>query len=135
MHDISIAFGGVQALDRVSLRLLPGEVHALMGENGAGKSTLIKALTGVYPVEAGQIHVLGEPVAFSGPAAAQAAGVSTVYQEVNLCPNLTVGENLLLGREPRRAGRIDWRGVRRRAAEVLGRLRLDVDPSSALGAH
>ncbi len=94
MTGISVAFGPVQALQSVDLRLYPGEVHALMGENGAGKSTLIKALTGVYPVDAGQIHVLGEPVAFSGPAAAQAAGVSTVYQEVNLCPNLTVGENL-----------------------------------------
>jgi galactofuranose transport system ATP-binding protein len=135
MTGISVAFGPVQALQSVDLRLYPGEVHALMGENGAGKSTLIKALTGVYPVDAGQIRVLGEPVAFSGPAAAQAAGVSTVYQEVNLCPNLSVGENLLLGREPRRAGRIDWRGVRRRAAEVLGRLHLDLDPSSALGAH
>jgi len=135
MLGISVAFGPVQALDSVDLRLYPGEVHALMGENGAGKSTLIKALTGVHPVDAGEIRVNGEPVAFSGPAAAQAAGISTVYQEVNLCPNLSVAENLLLGREPRRAGRIDWRGARRRAAEVLGRLHLDLDPSSPLGAH
>ncbi|WP_433559511.1 sugar ABC transporter ATP-binding protein [Pseudonocardia xinjiangensis] len=135
MTGISVAFGPVQALQSVDLRLHPGEVHALMGENGAGKSTLIKTLTGVHPVDAGEIRVRGEPVAFAGPAAAQAAGISTVYQEVNLCPNLSVGENLLLGREPRRAGRIDWRGVRRRAAEVLGRLHLDVDPSSPLGAH
>jgi simple sugar transport system ATP-binding protein len=134
MTGISVAFGPVQALDSVDLRLYPGEVHALMGENGAGKSTLIKALTGVHPVDAGQIQVQGEPVAFSGPAAAQAAGISTVYQEVNLCPNLSVAENLLLGREPRRAGRIDWRGARRRATEVLGRLHLDLDPSSPLGA-
>jgi monosaccharide-transporting ATPase len=135
MTGISVAFGPVQALDSVDLRLYPGEVHALMGENGAGKSTLIKALTGVHPVDAGQITVHGEPAAFSGPAAAQAAGISTVYQEVNLCPNLSVAENLLLGREPRRAGRIDWRGARRRATEVLGRLHLDLDPSSPLGAH
>ncbi|WP_433296147.1 sugar ABC transporter ATP-binding protein [Pseudonocardia sp. CA-142604] len=135
MTGISVAFGPVQALQSVDLRLHPGEVHALMGENGAGKSTLIKTLTGVHPVDAGEIRVQGEPVAFAGPAAAQAAGISTVYQEVNLCPNLSVGENLLLGREPRRAGRIDWRGVRRRSAEVLGRLHLDVDPSSPLGAH
>jgi galactofuranose transport system ATP-binding protein len=135
MTGISVAFGPVQALDSVDLRLYPGEVHALMGENGAGKSTLIKALTGVHPIDAGEIRVLGEPAAFSGPAAAQAAGISTVYQEVNLCPNLSVAENLLLGREPRRAGRIDWRGARRRATEVLGRLHLDLDPSSALGAH
>jgi monosaccharide-transporting ATPase len=135
MTGISVAFGPVQALDSVDLRLYPGEVHALMGENGAGKSTLIKALTGVHPVDAGHIQVLGEPVAFSGPAAAQASGISTVYQEVNLCPNLSVAENLLLGREPRRAGRIDWRGARRRATEVLGRLHLDLDPSSPLDAH
>ncbi|WP_459218853.1 sugar ABC transporter ATP-binding protein [Pseudonocardia sichuanensis] len=135
MTGISVAFGPVQALESVDLRLYPGEVHALMGENGAGKSTLIKALTGVHPVDAGEIRVLGEPVAFTGPAAAQAAGISTVYQEVNLCPNLSVAENLLLGREPRRAGRIDWRGVRRRAAEVLAGLHLDLDPASQLGAH
>jgi galactofuranose transport system ATP-binding protein len=135
MSGISVAFGPVQALQSVDLRLHPGEVHALMGENGAGKSTLIKALTGVHPVDAGEIRVHGAPVAFSGPAAAQAAGISTVYQEVNLCANLTVAENLLLGREPRRAGRIDWRGVRRRAGDVLSRLHLDIDPSSALGAH
>ena len=107
MYDISIAFAGVQALDRVSLRLLPGEVHALMGENGAGKSTLIKALTGVYAVDAGEIRVEGAAQVFSSPAAAQAAGISTVYQEVNLVPNLTVAENMLLGREPRRLGGID----------------------------
>ncbi|OZM81649.1 sugar ABC transporter ATP-binding protein [Pseudonocardia sp. MH-G8] len=135
MSGISVAFGPVQALASVDLRLHPGEVHALMGENGAGKSTLIKALTGVHTVDAGEIRVHGEPAAFGGPAAAQAAGISTVYQEVNLCPNLTVAENLLLGREPRRMGRIDWRGMRRRAVEVLGTLHLDLDPSSALGAH
>jgi simple sugar transport system ATP-binding protein len=135
MSGISVTFGPVRALDGVDLRLHPGEVHALMGENGAGKSTLIKALTGVYPIDAGEIRVGGRPVAFSGPAAAQAAGISTVYQEVNLCTNLTVGENVLLGREPRRAGRIDWRGVRRRAKEVLARLHLDIDPNSSLGSH
>jgi galactofuranose transport system ATP-binding protein len=78
MTGISVAFGPVQALDAVDLRLYPGEVHALMGENGAGKSTLIKALTGVHPVDAGHIRVRGEQVAFSGPAAAHAPGVSTV---------------------------------------------------------
>ena len=112
MTGISVAFGPVQALDSVDLRLYPGEVHALMGENGAGKSTLIKALTGVHPVDAGEIRVHGEPVAFSGPAAAQAAGVSTVYQEVNLCPNLSVAENISIGREPRRLGMVRWRAVR-----------------------
>ena len=106
MHDISITFGGVQALSGVDLRLFPGEVHALMGENGAGKSTLIKALTGVYSIDAGSITVAGRRRSRSPrPAASQAAGISTVYQEVNLCTNLTVAENMLLGREPRRFGR------------------------------
>ena len=135
LRGIEIAFPGVKALDGVDFRLLPGEVHALMGENGAGKSTLIKALTGVYGIDAGTITVAGTERVFSGPAAAQAAGIATVYQEVNLCPNLTVGENVLLGREPRRLGRIDRRALRRRAQELLARLHLDVDPDSTLGDH
>ncbi|MBA3907964.1 MAG: sugar ABC transporter ATP-binding protein [Pseudonocardiales bacterium] len=135
MRDISISFPGVKALDGVDFRLLPGEVHALMGENGAGKSTLIKALTGVYGIDAGTIKVRGEGQVFAGPGAAQQAGIATVYQEVNLCPNLTVAENILLGREPRRLGRIDRRAVRKRAAELLARLNLSVDPDSVLGGH
>ncbi|GAA4968952.1 sugar ABC transporter ATP-binding protein [Kineococcus glutinatus] len=135
MRGISIEFPGVKALQGVDFRLLPGEVHALMGENGAGKSTLIKALTGVYAVDAGEIRVGGGPVTFSGPAASQAAGISTVYQEVNLCANLTVAENILLGREPRRAGSIDSRAMRARAREVLTRMGLHVDPASTLGEH
>src|SRR3954451_5415302 len=89
MQDISITFPGVKALDGVDFRLLPGEVHALMGENGAGKSTLIKALTGVYGTDSGTIGVRGQEQVFAGPGAAQEAGIATVYQEVNLCPNLT----------------------------------------------
>src|SRR3954464_1101777 len=135
MRGITIEFPGVKALANVDFVLRAGEVHALMGENGAGKSTLIKALTGVYPVDAGRITLDGAGVEFSGPAQAQAAGISTVYQEVDLCPNLTVAENLLLGREPRKWGRIDGRAVRRRAREVLARLHLDIDPSSPLGSH
>ncbi|WP_370240800.1 sugar ABC transporter ATP-binding protein [Aeromicrobium sp.] len=135
LTGIEIGFPGVKALDGVSLRLLPGEVHALMGENGAGKSTLIKALTGVYAIDAGSLRVDGQEHRFSGPAESQAAGISTVYQEVNLCTNLTVAENMLLGREPRRFGRIHTRAMNRRAAEVLARLGLDVDPTSTLGSH
>ena len=135
LTGIEIGFPGVKALDGVSLRLLPGEVHALMGENGAGKSTLIKALTGVYAIDAGSLKVDGQEHRFSGPAESQAAGISTVYQEVNLCTNLTVAENMLLGREPRRLGRIHTRAMNRRAAEVLARLGLDVDPTSTLGSH
>jgi galactofuranose transport system ATP-binding protein len=135
MTGITVTFGAVTALQDVDFRLYPGEVHALMGENGAGKSTLIKALTGVYTPAAGEIRFDGRPVAFAGPGDAQDAGISTVYQEVNLCANLSVAENLLLGREPRRFGRIDWKAARRRAAEVLDGLHVKCDPSSPLGAH
>ncbi|MCS5713848.1 sugar ABC transporter ATP-binding protein [Herbiconiux sp. CPCC 205716] len=135
MSAISISFPGVKALDDVSFRMFPGEVHSLMGENGAGKSTLIKALTGVYQIDSGSIVVDGESVSFTGPAAAQAAGIATVYQEVNLLPNLSVAENILLGREPRRFGSIDGRAMRRRAAELLDGLNLDIDPGSLLGSH
>ena len=135
MTDISISFPGVKARDAVDFRMFPGEVHSLMGENGAGKSTLIKALTGVYSVDSGVIRLGGEKVTFSEPAQAQAAGISTVYQEVNLLGNLTVAENVLLGREPRRFGGIDWRAMRRRAAEILEGLSLDVDPNSLLNSH
>ena len=119
MHDISIAFGGVPALAGVDLRLFPGEVHALMGENGAGKSTLIKALTGVYAIDSGTVVVGGEAHRFSSPAESQAAGISTVYQEINLAPNLSVAENMLLGREPRRRGGIDVKAMNRQAAATL----------------
>jgi simple sugar transport system ATP-binding protein len=143
MRDISITFGSVRALDGVSLRLFPGEVHSLMGENGAGKSTLIKALTGVYPIDGGTVTVDGRQREFGNPAAAREAGISTVYQEVNLLPNLSVAENMLLGREPRRLpgaflgaiGGIDRRAMNRRAKTTLDRLGLNIDPSSILGDH
>jgi simple sugar transport system ATP-binding protein len=135
MRGISIAFGGVAALAGVDLRLFPGEVHALIGENGAGKSTMIKALTGVYTIDDGTIVVGGEEHEFSSPTEAQAAGISTVYQEINLVPNLTVAENMLLGREPRRWGGIDSRAMNRQAAATLQRLGIAVDPASELGTH
>lgn len=135
MTDVSISFPGVKALDRVSFRMFPGEVHSLMGENGAGKSTIIKALTGVYGIDDGTISLNGSPVSFAGPANAQDAGIATVYQEVNLLPNLSVAENIMLGREPRRFGSIHWRAMRKRAAELLAQLRLDIDPASLLGSH
>ncbi len=135
MSGITIEFPGVKALSEVSLRLFPGEVHSLMGENGAGKSTLIKALTGVYAIDAGTISVHGSMVSFDGPAQAQTAGIATVYQEVNLVTNLTVAENIMLGREPRRLGMIDWRRMRRHAAKVLADLNLDIDPGSLLSGH
>ncbi len=132
MSGIRKEFPGVLALDGVDFRMYPGEVHALMGENGAGKSTLIKVLTGVYGVDAGTIELSGDQVAFTGPGEAQQAGISTVYQEVNLCPNLSVAENVCLGREPRRFGRIQWGPMRRRAEELLARLDVHVDVSAEL---
>ena len=135
MRGISMEFPGVKALQDVDFRLFAGEVHALMGENGAGKSTLIKVLTGVYTATDGTTELRGEQVVFSGPGEAQEAGVSTVYQEVNLCPNLSVAENILLGREPRRFGSIDSAATKDRARELLARMGLRIDPSSILEEH
>ncbi len=135
MRGITISFPGVLALDAVDFCLRSGEIHALMGENGAGKSTLIKALTGVYPIDSGEITVAGRPVVFRSTADAQAAGISTVYQEVNLCPNLSVGENVMLGHEPSHGGRIDWRAVHQRAAGHLRNLGLEIDTRTALSTH
>lgn len=134
-HGIRKRFPGALALDGVALRLFPGEVHALMGENGAGKSTLIKVLTGVHPADGGTVLVDGRPHGFTDPLQAQRAGISTVYQEVNLCPNLSVAENILIGREPRRFGLVHWPAMRRRAAELLTELELDLDVTAPLGAH
>jgi galactofuranose transport system ATP-binding protein len=135
LRGITVEFPGVKALDGVDLTLRPGEVHTLMGENGAGKSTLIKALTGVYTVSAGTITVAGQERLFRTTADAEAAGISTVYQEVNLCTNLSVGENVMLGHEVRRAGLIDWRATHREAQRYLGRLGLDIDTRSTLATH
>jgi ribose transport system ATP-binding protein len=134
---VSKRFPGVLALDNVSITLAPGEVHALVGENGAGKSTLIKLLTGVYTPDAGEIRYAGQPVSFRLPMDAQAAGISTIYQEVNLLPRMSVASNLYLGREPRgRFGLIDHRRMYADAAALLSRYGIDVDvraPLQSLG--
>ncbi|GAB3147671.1 sugar ABC transporter ATP-binding protein [Microbacterium neimengense] len=124
VRGASITFPGVKALDAVNFRLLPGEVHTLMGENGAGKSTLIKALTGVYQIDSGSILVGGVERRLTGTKSAQDAGISTVYQEVNLCTNLTIGENVMLGHEVRGPLGINWRKTHARAAEALARMGL-----------
>ncbi|MBF4569129.1 sugar ABC transporter ATP-binding protein [Plantibacter sp. VKM Ac-2880] len=135
MQHISIEFPGVKALQDVDFRLFPGEVHTLMGENGAGKSTLIKALTGVYKIDSGSILVAGGPRSFSGTADAQSAGISTVYQEVNLCDNLTVGENVMLGHEVRGPFGINWRKTHEAAHEALVGLGLGhIDPKQPLSS-
>lgn len=136
LTGVSVSFPGVKALDQVDLRLFPGEVHSLMGENGAGKSTLIKALTGVHPIDSGRILIDGQDVSFSNVADAQRSGIGTVYQEVNLLPNLTVAENIMLGREPRRIwGGISGPQMRARAQELLNAVGVDIDPSSKLSIH
>jgi len=135
MRGITIRFGAVTALEQVDFTLRPGEVHSLMGENGAGKSTLIKALTGEYGIDAGEIAVAGSRREFRGTADAQKAGISTVYQEVNLLPNLSVGENVMLGHEPRRGGGIDWRATHRDAQRHLAALGLDLDTRAPLAHH
>lgn len=119
MRGITVEFPGVKALDGVDFRLFPGEVHALMGENGAGKSTLIKALTGVYKTTAGVTTVAGEPQQFQGTNDAQNAGIATVYQEVNLVTNLSIGENVMLGHEVRGPLGINWRATHAQATRAL----------------
>ncbi|WP_062307603.1 sugar ABC transporter ATP-binding protein [Demequina subtropica] len=135
MRGITIRFPGVLALDNVDFTLRPGEIHSLMGENGAGKSTLIKALTGVYAIDSGSISIVGERQTFSTAADAQDAGISTVYQEVNLCANLSVGENVMLGHEKRRSTGIDWKATHSEAARHLASLGLTLDTRSILASH
>ncbi|MGW3634547.1 sugar ABC transporter ATP-binding protein [Streptomyces sp. NPDC005122] len=125
---LSKTFPGVKALSQVDFTAHAGEVHALIGENGAGKSTLIKVLTGVYQPDEGEVTYNGAPVRFATPLHAQHAGISTIYQEVNLVPLMTVARNLFLGREPRsRLGLIDFRRMHRDADEALRELGLRVD--------
>ncbi|MDR2253262.1 MAG: sugar ABC transporter ATP-binding protein [Bifidobacteriaceae bacterium] len=134
MMGISISFPGVKALDDVRFRLWPGEVHALMGENGAGKSTLIKALTGVYRIDEGDIRLAGQPIRLAGTSDAESHGISTVYQEVNLCTNLSIGENVMLGQEIRGGLGINWRKTHAAASQALARLSLTgIDTRAPLG--
>ena len=107
MKQIEIQFPGVKALDKVDFELRAGEIHALLGENGAGKSTLIKCLTGVHHKDAGQIILDGAEITPINPQHAIEMGISTVFQEINLCPNLSVAENIFVGRQPMKRGRIN----------------------------
>ena len=126
------SFAGVHALRGVDFALRPGEVHALIGENGAGKSTLIKVVTGVYRPDAGRVRLAGTDREFRNPLEAQAAGISTIYQEVNLVPLMSVARNLYLGREPRRLGLVDVRRMNRQAAQELRRFGVDTDVTRPL---
>lgn len=134
MRGIYKTFPGVKALQNVDFTLKKGEIHALMGENGAGKSTLIKVLTGVEEFETGQICIDGREgtIINHSPQEAQNNGISTVYQEVNLCPNLSVAENLFIGREPKKGGLIDWKTMNQRASDLLSSLDIHADVTKTI---
>ena len=135
MVGVSKAFPGVRALDKANLRLLGGEVHALMGENGAGKSTLIKVLTGALRRDEGEIRLDGQSVEIGTPGQSQALGIGTVYQEVNLIPTMSVTKNLTLGRQPTKFGVISWRAARDVGKKRLQRLNIDIDVERPLGSY
>ncbi|MFK9090123.1 sugar ABC transporter ATP-binding protein [Bacillus salipaludis] len=135
-EGISKEFPGVKALSNVNFNLLRGEIHSLMGENGAGKSTLIKVLTGVHKKNEGTFYLEGQKIEPSSPQDAQRLGISTVYQEINLCENLSVAENIFIGREPKKNGRIDWKEMNRRAEKILSeRLNINIDVTKILSSY
>ena len=133
MRSINKSFPGVRALKNVDFTLRKGEIHALMGENGAGKSTLIKVLTGVYPKDSGQIYLDGisKEINVKSPYEAQNLGISTVYQEITLCPNLTVAENMFIGRGNYRM--VNWRSMKKKTTEILSKLNIPARATQQLG--
>jgi simple sugar transport system ATP-binding protein len=135
IRKLSKSFPGVRALEEVDFTVRRGEVHALMGENGAGKSTLIKALTGVHPRNGGTVRLDGAEIHAHSPKEAEAAGISTVYQEVNLIPFLSVAENICLGRQPTRLGLIRWGAMAERARAALARVDLKIDVWQPLSSY
>ena len=134
MRGICKYFPNVKALENVDFTLRKGTIHALMGENGAGKSTLIKVLTGVYTMDAGEIRIDGvdDAITIRSPQEAQSYGISTVYQEITLCPNLTVAENMFIGRSSKRS--VDWKKMEKRSGELLERLGIPARPRQQLGS-
>jgi len=135
MEKINKSFPGVKALIDVGFSVQRGQIHALMGENGAGKSTLIKVLTAVHKKDSGRIFFEGEQINPTSVQAAQKLGISTVYQEVNLVPNLSVAENIFLGRQPTKFGRIDFKKINQLARKALARLNLDIDVTEQLSSY
>ncbi|ASY81515.1 ribose ABC transporter ATP-binding protein RbsA [Pectobacterium polaris] len=134
LQGITKSFPGVKALSGAALNVYPGKVMALVGENGAGKSTMMKVLTGIYRKDAGSIHFLGQEVDFNGPKASQEAGIGIIHQELNLIPQLTIAENIFLGREfTNRFGRIDWNKMYAEADKLLKRLNLRYDSRRMVG--
>jgi ribose transport system ATP-binding protein len=133
MKGIGKTFPGVKALEGVHLSIREGQVHALLGENGAGKSTLIKILSGAYTRDEGEIYFDGELVDVRTPADAERLGISTIYQEFNLAPNMTIAENIFLGHLPTKGGRIDWAAVRTRSRELLDSLNVNLSVDTLTG--
>ncbi len=133
IKGISKTFPGVTALEDVDFSLKRGEIHALVGENGAGKSTLIKIMTGVEHPDSGTIELEGKPVQVRSPQHSQEIGISTVYQEVNLCTNISIAENIMLGHEPHHFGGIDWKKMNLMARQALKRLDVDIEVDQPLG--
>ncbi|ACT15251.1 MULTISPECIES: ribose ABC transporter ATP-binding protein RbsA [Pectobacterium] len=134
LQGITKSFPGVKALSGAALNVYPGKVMALVGENGAGKSTMMKVLTGIYRKDAGSIHFLGQEVDFNGPKASQEAGIGIIHQELNLIPQLTIAENIFLGREfTNRFGRLDWNKMYAEADKLLKRLNLRYDSRRMVG--
>jgi len=133
LSGVTKRFGGATALDHVDFDLRPGEIHGLVGENGAGKSTLMKILSGVHAPDEGEIALRGEAVRFGSPAEAKARGIGMIYQELSCMPQLSIAENVFLGRQPTSGGVVSWKAMRRTAAEQLSSLGLDVDPTAPLG--
>lgn len=135
IRGLSKSFPGVKALSKVNFTLRRGEIHSLMGENGAGKSTLIKVLTGLYPRDEGEILYNGQFFELSSPVEAPKHGISTVYQEINLIPALSVAENIYLGRQPTKFGRLDWKAINAGARHAMHRLDVDVDVTQPVAAY
>src|SRR6266702_243555 len=134
LHDITKAFGGVEALRGVDFALTAGEIHGLVGENGAGKSTLMKIIAGVHADFSGRFVLDGKETRFRSVRDAHAAGIAMVHQELSVAPDLTVAENVFLGAQPtNRLGLVQWRRMAREAGEQLARFGIDVDPLSRLG--
>ncbi len=134
MSGVSKSFQGVPALNSASLNIYRGKVMALLGENGAGKSTLVKVMTGIYPMDEGSLIYKGKKMAFANPGHSQKVGISVIHQELSLIPELSIAENIFLGREPVKAfGRVNWKAMYDESRKLLNMLDIDISPTSKVG--
>lgn len=134
LRNITKTFPGVRALNQVHFQLLPGEIHAIMGENGAGKSTFIKVITGVHQPDEGEIYMDGKLVEFKTPLDAQRHGIAAIYQHVTSYPHLSVAENIFMGHERVKGGLLQWKEMNRRAEELLGPLHVSFSPTALMSS-